>query len=148
MRGQYSGFWRRLQTPEGAGETPEPVLKDKSLEARNRMIPRACTVMILIALGAPSARAEAPDTLLRYGRHLAQECTSCHRSDGANGAIPALAGRPATEIKGLLEDFRAGRKTNPVMVSVAKSLDDEQMAALAAYFAALPRPASSAGPPP
>ncbi len=60
-------------------------------------------------------------------------------------AIPALAGRPATEIKGLLGDFRAGRKTNPVMVSVAKSLDDEQMTALAAYFASLPRSGKQRG---
>jgi len=40
-----------------------------------------------------------------------------------------------------------GRKTNAAMVSVAKSLDDKQMAALAAYFSALPHPASGAAPP-
>ena len=38
-----------------------------------------------------------------------------------------------------------GRKTNAAMVSVAKSLDDKQMAALAAYFSTLPQPAGSAG---
>ena len=37
-----------------------------------------------------------------------------------------------------------GRKTNAAMVSVAKSLDDKQMAALAAYFSTLPQPAGSA----
>jgi len=123
------------------------VLKDKSLEAKTSMIARACTAMILIALAAQPCRADGRDTLLRYGRHLAQECTSCHRGDGTNGAIPSLAGRPATEIKGLLGDFRSGRKTNPVMVSVAKSLDDEQVTALAAYFASLPKSASDAAPP-
>jgi len=78
--------------------------------------------------------------LIAYGRHLASECTACHRPDAGKGAIPSLAGRPAAEIVGLLQDYRDSRKTNPVMVSVATSLDDRQMAALAAYFAALPKP--------
>src|SRR5688572_17709161 len=30
--------------------------------------------------------------LLSYGRHLARECTSCHRLEGASNGIPSLAG--------------------------------------------------------
>ncbi len=103
------------------------------------MYARAVAAILLAALGAPACSAADQDAQMRYGRHLAQECVACHRSDAANGAIPSLAGRPEREIVGLLEDFRAGRKTNPVMVSVAKSLDAQQTAALAAYFASLPR---------
>lgn len=98
-------------------------------------------VALLIALaactGVPSSAAST-DALQRYGRHLARECTGCHRSDGSESAIPSLAGRPADEIVALLQAYRSGRKTNPVMVSVAKSLDDAQSAALAAYFSSLP----------
>lgn len=98
--------------------------------------------LVLGALGAmfwpvPSLAADAA-TLIAYGRHLSSECTACHRPDAGEGAIPSLAGRPAAEIVALLEDFRAGRKSNPVMVSVAKSLDDKEITALAAYFSALP----------
>ena len=100
---------------------------------------RAAAATLLIALGALACSAADQDTLRHYGRHLAQECTACHRGDGTDGAIPALAGRPEAEIVALLADFRAGRKTNPVMVSVAKSLDEMQTEALAAYFASLPR---------
>jgi len=102
------------------------------------MYARAVAAALLAALGAPACWAADQESQMRYGRHLAQECVACHRSDAASGAIPSLAGRPEAEIVGLLQDFRAGRKTNPVMVSVAKSLDAQQTAALAAYFASLP----------
>jgi cytochrome c553 len=92
-------------------------------------------------LGSVSCFAELAGALMAYGRHLAEECTACHRPDAGEGAIPSLAGRAEAEIVALLQDFRAGRKTNPVMVSVAKSLDAKQTAALAAYFSSLPKPA-------
>ena len=111
------------------------------------MLRHAVATTMLLALAAPRCCADDEEALRRYGRHLAQECAACHRDDGPNGAIPSLAGHPAAEIEGLLEDFRSGSKTNPVMVSVAKSLDEKQTAALAAYFAALPHPASGAAPP-
>ncbi len=40
-----------------------------------------------------------------------------------------------------LKFYQAGERTNPVMVSVAKSLDADQLAALAAYYGSLPKPA-------
>ena len=85
------------------------------------------------------------DELMAYGRHLAGECTACHRLDRASSAIPSILGKPQDEFIALLNAYRDGRKTNPVMISVAKSLDDEQMAALAAYFGSLPAGGSDAG---
>lgn len=87
---------------------------------------------------APGAAGEA-GKLGAYGKHLAAECTSCHRPDGADATIPWIAGKPQTEFIDLLHAYREGRKTNSVMVSVARSLSEEEMTALAAYFAALPK---------
>jgi cytochrome subunit of sulfide dehydrogenase len=101
----------------------------------------AAAIVLAFGLSAVAA-AEDPGRLAAYGRHLAQECTACHRSESAEGAIPSLAGRPAAELAALLADFRQGRKTNPIMVSVAKSLDEKETAALALYFSSLPKPAS------
>ncbi|MCK5089680.1 MAG: hypothetical protein KAQ88_06855 [Hyphomicrobiaceae bacterium] len=84
------------------------------------------------------------EELKAYGRHLAGECTSCHRPDGAPSAIPSILGKTQDEFIALLTAYRDGRKTNQVMISVAKSLDDEQMAALAAYFGSLPAGGSDA----
>ncbi len=103
---------------------------------------RAAAAALLLAFGAFAWAADDPEALRRYGRHLAQECTSCHRSDTVDRAIPSLAGRPQSEIVALLQGFREGRKTNAVMISVAKSLDETQSAALAAYFSSLPAHAS------
>jgi len=86
------------------------------------------------------------EEMTAYGRHLARECTSCHRLDGATGAIPSIVGKSQEEFIALLVAYRDGHKPNPVMVSVARSLDDEQMAALAAYFGSLPAPANQPGP--
>jgi cytochrome c553 len=101
----------------------------------------------IILAGAPfcPAAAEEGGGSLGYGRHLAQECGACHRPE-ASGGIPIIAGKPAAEITDLLHAFREGRRTNPVMVSVAKSLDEAQIAALAAYFASLPPPTGSTPP--
>ncbi len=100
---------------------------------------RAATfAIVLAALGTGAAPAEEAGSLLAYGRHLAQECAGCHANQAAApGGIPIIAGKPATELSELLRSFREGRRTNPVMVSVAKSLDERQIAALAAYFSSL-----------
>ena len=93
---------------------------------------------------ALAATAGDLEELKAYGRHLAGECTSCHRIDGVPSAIPSILGKPQEEFIMLLTAYRNGTKTNPVMVSVAKSLDNEQMAALAAYFSSLPAGGSGA----
>lgn len=104
----------------------------------------ACVAAAIAAQwAAPVAAADhdaAAAGRIAFGRYLAAECTSCHRTDTKEGAIPVLAGRPEAEIVSLLRDFRDGHKTNAVMVSVAKSLDEEETAAVAAYFASLPAP--------
>ncbi len=100
------------------------------------------TLLVFVAVhstlhASPSFAADKTDDLQRYGRHLACECTGCHHGTDGDGAIPTLNGRPAKEIVELLQAYREGRKTNRVMVSVAKSLDDEQSAAVATYFSSL-----------
>lgn len=85
--------------------------------------------------------AEADEAKLKaYGRHLAQECTSCHRIDGVDNGIPSIVGWPHDTFVATMKFYQDGARTNPVMVSVAGSLNDEQVKALATYFGALPKP--------
>jgi cytochrome c553 len=96
-------------------------------------------------LAAASLAAAADDAkLTSYGRHLAQECTGCHRIDGIDNGIPSIVGWDAERFTTTLRFYQAGARTNPVMVSVAKSLDEDQVAALAAYYGSLPKPAPKA----
>ncbi len=91
-------------------------------------------------VAAVSGSARADDRLLSLGRHLAQECTSCHRIDGVDNGIPSIVGGDAAHFAETLGYYRDGRRNNPAMVSVAQSLDDEQIKALALYFSSLPKP--------
>jgi cytochrome c len=74
---------------------------------------------------------------LAYGEYLSSECVTCHRAPAKERAIPAIIGLPQSYFVNALRDFRAGRRANPLMQNVARSLDDEQIEALAAYFASL-----------
>ena len=106
------------------------------------------TVLALAAAAisiAPIEVAGNPD-LAAYGRHLARECTSCHRLDGVDNGIPSIVGWPADTFIATMKFYRDGTRTNPVMMSVAGSLSDKQVQALAAFFAAQPKPAKGSPP--
>jgi cytochrome c553 len=105
----------------------------------------AKAVLAAIAMAGSSQAVLGNERQLALGRHLAQECTSCHASHGGSKAIPSLAGRDAVLLVQALNAYRSGERTNPVMVSVAQSLDDEQIRALALYFASLGTAPESAG---
>lgn len=85
--------------------------------------------------------------LKAYGQHLARECTSCHRLDGIDNGIPSIVSRPPDSFIATMKFYREGARINPVMVSVANSLSDEQLSALAVFFASVPKPAKKNAPP-
>lgn len=87
------------------------------------------------------ALASAQDTKqVAYGKHLAQECTGCHRIDGIDNGIPSIVAWQEDVFVKTIEFYQRGERKNPVMVSVAGSLDEKQVRALAAYFGSLPKP--------
>jgi cytochrome c len=82
-----------------------------------------------------SEMAVAGDVAL--GRYLSAECIACHPRDNRPKGIPAIIGWPQDQFVAVLQSYKAKERSNPVMQSVAASLTDEQIAALAAYFATL-----------
>lgn len=90
---------------------------------------------LISLMGAPLSAASGAD--LAYGEYLAAECVACHRAAEEESAIPAIVGLPTRYFVNALRDYRARRRPNPVMQNVARSLDDQQIEALAAYFASL-----------
>ncbi len=65
-------------------------------------------------------------------------CASCHGADGISPdpAFPHMAGQSAFAIYKQLHDFKNGARANDLMASVVDTLDDEQMADIAAHFSA------------
>jgi cytochrome c553 len=112
--------------------------------ARKRLVVGAVcgAAMTTLAWAGPAV---ADGKLKDYGRHLSAECTSCHRTDGIDNGIPSITGWSAATFLATMEYYRTGVRTNPAMVSVAQSLDEHQLQALAEYFASLPKPPGRAG---
>ncbi len=99
------------------------------------LVAGAMALGIIAAAGISQAKSN--DYLLRLGEHLAQECTSCHRIDGKDDGIPSIVGLETEYFVNSLTFYRDRERTNPIMVSVAESLDEEQIEALALYFGSL-----------
>jgi cytochrome c553 len=90
-------------------------------------LPLAFTLSGLLSL-APAAAAQAP--------LAAEGCLGCHGPEGRGaGAVPALAGRDAGELRTLLQAFRAGERPATIMDRIARGYGEEELAAVAAHFA-------------
>lgn len=70
---------------------------------------------------------------------VAMSCAACHGTDGRlRTAIPALAGRPAVILNTQLQAFKTDQMPGAtVMPRITKGFTDEDLQALAEYFAAL-----------
>lgn len=83
--------------------------------------------------------AQAAD--LEAGRAKAAEvCAACHGASGVSvdDAIPNLAAQRAGYLEAQLKSFKEGTRKNPLMNAMAAQLGAEDMANLAAFFAAQP----------
>jgi cytochrome c len=86
-------------------------------------------VGVAIIAHSPGLAADAT-----YGEYLAAQCVTCHGANTGNASIPPLRSLRYAELVAALEAYRAGTRTNPAMQSVARSLGDAEIEALAAYF--------------
>ena len=85
----------------------------------------------------------------------AQVCAACHGQNGVPTdpkTIPIIWGQQQSYLVKQLHDYRSGDRDNPIMSPIAKSLAQEDLRKIAAYFAAKGWPtqraaAASASPP-
>ena len=90
-----------------------------------------------IAAGAIHAMAGSSMAAdIELGRYLSSECTTCHGAAKADTTIPPIHGLDQGHFIEVLKAYRAKTLPNEAMRSVAARLQDEDIAALAAYFAA------------
>jgi cytochrome c553 len=66
-------------------------------------------------------------------------CAGCHGADGISISpnIPNLAGQKKNYIVAEINDYRSGRREDPMMSKVAKGLTDRDVEELATYFSNL-----------
>jgi cytochrome c553 len=95
---------------------------------RHLLLPAVASAFLL---ASPTHAAEAPPG--------ASSCTGCHASSKvADSVIPRIAGRKAADIATAMREFRSGAWPSSVMGRIAKGFDDQQIDAIAAWFAAQP----------
>jgi cytochrome subunit of sulfide dehydrogenase len=93
--------------------------------------------LLLLAASLPAAAAGP----ISEGARLAATCTACHGTASVQGnALPPLAGQSQEALLGSLRAFKAGTRPATIMTQLAKGYTDEQLALIAAWFAATPPP--------
>jgi cytochrome c553 len=93
---------------------------------------------LLIILGGLALAGVALAEDLEAGRKVAAMCRTCHGLDGV-ARLPNSAnigGEPEDYLARQLEAFRSGERTDEMMRIVAAGLTDEQIADVAAWYAA------------
>jgi cytochrome c553 len=87
-----------------------------------------------LAATAGFARGEGDKAL---GQYLSSECVTCHQISGSYEGIPPIVGWPNTIFIEIMGEYRAKKRANPIMQTIAVRLSEEEIAALAAYFGSL-----------
>jgi cytochrome c553 len=92
-----------------------------------------------------------------HGKAISYTCLGCHGIEGYRNAypnyeVPRLRGQYPEYLAAALEEYRSGQRTHTTMHAQASDLSPQDMADIAAYFAAKPlqrgaTPASAHAPP-
>lgn len=93
----------------------------------------AAFILLGAALAAPGQAQDA-------GRQKAQQvCAVCHGPAGVSSApdAPHLAGQPEIYLAAQLRAYRSGARRHEVMGVIAKPLSDDDIAALARWYASI-----------
>ena len=97
------------------------------------LLPALASILLLASFlgGGPVRAADAPPG--------ASSCTGCHAAKRIpDSVIPRIAGRKASDIVQFMREYRSGAWPSSVMGRIAKGFDDQQIDAIAAWFAAQP----------
>ncbi|HUO53281.1 MAG TPA: cytochrome c [Rhodoblastus sp.] len=103
--------------------------------------PRALVAAALAFTPAVTARAQGGGRELTVGKtSMVEACAPCHGADGVarDAEAPNLAGQNEIYLYNQLRAFRSGRRPHKEMLYMSRQLSDDDMRALAAYFAHLP----------
>lgn len=95
----------------------------------------AIALAALVALPGPAQAAGN----VKAGRQKAMQCQTCHGLDGISKIpdAPNIAGSPEPYLERQLDAFKKGTRKNEIMSVVVQALSSQDMADLAAYYAAI-----------
>jgi cytochrome c553 len=109
---------------------------------RKLLLPILCVLAL-----AMSATAFAQDA--KAGEKKAAMCIGCHSIPGYQASfpevhkVPMISGQTAKYITTALTEYKKGERRHPTMRAIAASLNDQDMADLAAFYAAQAKPGAT-----
>ena len=102
------------------------------------------SVMPILALAQPSSQVAWTPEQIKFvkagnaqrGQELAKTCAGCHGEKGISTTAnyPSLASQLPSYLFKQLQDYKSDDRQDPIMSGIAKSLSDQDMADLAAWF--------------
>jgi cytochrome c553 len=122
--------------PGGLATMPDWTVAARRLRALG--LAAVLAAIIAMPLAGVGLQARTPD--IELGRYLAAECMTCHRVPAASGGIPNIYGMAELRFAELIKAYRDKRLSNAVMQTIAGRLKDDEIEALAAFFARAKRP--------
>ncbi len=93
--------------------------------------------LTLLALWASASLSQPQTPDAAQVRSWAASCANCHGTDGrAQPGMESLAGANKDDLVRKMLDYKADRRPATIMHQLAKGYSDEQIVAIAGYFAA------------
>ena len=91
------------------------------------------TACLALGLAGPAGAAD-----MAKGEKLAAKCSGCHGKAGeGKGKNPPVAGMDAAAHVKALQDYKSGAREHKSMMRAVAKLSDQDMADIAAYYAAM-----------
>ncbi len=106
----------------------------KALSAAPPAADAAANTDIGAEIGAAAMQLEGD---VEYGEYLSTECVTCHQMSGRADGIPSIVGWPNNAFIRALFEYKTNVRSHQVMQNMTVNLGNEEIAALAAYFATL-----------
>lgn len=103
------------------------------------------TLGIFLLVLAGTVLAQAPVGNAEAAKSKVSMCTGCHGIPGYKTVyphvyqVPMITGQQAAYLVKALQAYKSGARSHPSMRGVAKSMSDQDMADVAAYYASQSR---------
>ena len=100
---------------------------------------KATTLALGLGLAASAVNGAVAAGDVNAGKALAAKCEACHGLDGASKIpeAPNIAGQVEPYLVKQLTAFKSGERQNDMMSQIAPALSENDVADLAAYYAAI-----------
>ena len=115
------------------------------LSITKRALPALAALAACAVVGSAAAQSQpaAVTGNADAARDKNSMCIGCHGIPGYKASfpevynVPKIAGQNAKYIEAALKEYASGARSHPSMVGIAKSLSEQDIADLAAYYSSL-----------